>query len=90
MFQSEILKQSYELMKEAETIRELKGKDKLKFVQEKLKEYVKAKEWNSITKEEAFFFIDTVLPHVIELTISYSKVEFVKEVTTICCGWKFK
>lgn len=89
-FQNEILKQSYELMKEVEMVKELKGKEKLKFVQEKLKEYVKTKDWNSTTKDEAYFFIDTLLPNIIELTIKFSKVQFVQEVTTFCCGLKFK
>lgn len=91
IFQNDILKQAFDLMKEAETIQGLKGKDKLTFVQTKLKEFVKFKtQWDNTTKEQAFFFIDTLLPGIVELTIKFSKVQFVQEVTTYCCGRKFK
>lgn len=88
MIQNEIFKHSFELMKEAEMIKGLKGKDKLLFVQTKLKEVVKNHStWDNTTKEEAYFFIETLLPGVIELTIRFSKVQFVQEVATTCCGW---
>jgi hypothetical protein len=90
-FQNEILKQAFDLMKEAEITIGLKGKDKLLFVQTKLKEYVKNNsQWDNTTKEQAFFFIETLLPGIVELTVRFSKVQFVQEVTTFCCGMKMK
>jgi hypothetical protein len=91
LIQNEIFKYALDLMKEAELIKGLQGKDKLLFVQTKLKEVVKNKaEWDNTTKEEAFFFIDTLLPGIIELTIKFSKLQFVQEVATTCCGWMMK
>jgi hypothetical protein len=89
--QTEIFKYAFDLMQEAELVKGLKGKDKLTFVQNKLKEVIKNKtDWDNTTKEEAYFFIDTLLPGAIELTIKFSKLQFVKEVTTTCCGWMMK
>ena len=79
--------QALELMKDAE-LQGTKGPDKLKFVQDCLRTFVRAQvDWSLETKTQALTFINDVLPGAIELAVKFSKLKFVETVTSKvwCC-----
>ena len=84
---AELLTQALELMKDAE-MQGTKGPDKLKFVQDCLRTFVRAQDdWSAETKTHALTFISDVLPGAIEMAIRFSKLKFVETVTSKlwCC-----
>ena len=86
---SELFKQALELMKDAE-LQHLAGPEKLKFVQDCLRTFVRSKsDLSAESRAQALEFIDTTLPGAIELAVSFSKLKFVQQLVqgSWCC-WK--
>lgn len=85
---AQLLVQALELMKDAE-LQGAKGPDKLKFVQECLRTFVRAQvDWSLDTKTDALAFINDILPGAVEMAVKFSKLKFVESVTSSklwCC-----
>jgi hypothetical protein len=82
---ADLLKQALELMKDAE-LQGRPGSEKLKFVQECLRTFVRSQEaWSLETKTQALNFINDVLPGAIELAVKFSKLKFVE--TAVASIW---
>lgn len=82
-----LLSKALELMKDAE-LQGSPGPQKLKFVQDCLRTFVRAQDgWSAATKEQALTFINDVLPGAIELAVKFSKLKVVQTVTSSlwCC-----
>jgi hypothetical protein len=83
---AQLMVQALELMKDAE-IRGDKGPEKLKFVQDCLKAFVREQDWTPETKSQALNFVNDVLPGAIEMAVKFSKLKFVQTVASSC--WCF-
>jgi len=79
-----LMVQALELMKDAE-IRGDKGPEKLKFVQDCLKVFVREQNWSPETKSDALNFVYDVLPGAIEMAVKFSKLQFVQTVAKCGC-----
>lgn len=76
-----------ELMKDAELL-QLPGPEKLAFVQNSMRTYIRNAEWDAATKDQMNAFVTMSVPGIVALAVSFKKQEFVKQVGVIAhvCG----